>query len=648
MRIKALITAILILLLAIPIQLNADRNVGSIDLSANPSSIPADGKSICTITAEVRDKDGKFVENGTEIRFSASSGVIEETGETSSGVARVRLESTDIQGTCIVTATWVEGQATSQINVQFGDVEAQPRGPRYVSVDADDYLAYSVDYKVLEALGNVKIRYRSLEMQAHEVQVDMEKNRIIARGGADDPVKLVTSEGVKEGSLFTCDLMGSRSFLISSERGEVVQVDFTKAKPEIIKAEEISYSPEEFDFADLSDSSVLFKAKQATVFPYDKIQFKKANLYVDGKRMFTLPLYVLSLTGNQADGDQYVGYSTGGLTFNLPAYYSLSPTSSGALLARYGESTGWGEYGQKPGWFMDLRQKYTTDNSQGVFTLSQITSGDWGAHFTHSQQLDDRTNGYLYLDYPSHRDISANLNLNRSFDQFNVGLGLYGDIYEEGSDSFITDLDIQTRQKPFGKLPFKYSLSSSSECSWGSGLYAKNFTQSLRGNLYMNPKKLSSNLTLRSSLGLGYIMGNPSLSGMSTLANAVLDWRPSTYNSVQLSYQLSNRASVHSSTSGASQSVSAVCSFGDGKNWRGYLYALRGLDRPTTTISGDLSYRIGNNWRAGIRSFVADYGSSSFNNLELELGYSIDSREVIAVWSQSEKKVMFELGSGMF
>ena len=644
MRVPAFITAGVFLLCITPQGLRADRAVGSIQLSSNPSVIAADGKSVCTITAEVRDRDGRFVPDGTEVHFSASLGVIEEFATTSAGVARIKLVSANITGTSVITAAWAEGQAAAQIKVEFADVPAQVGGPRYISVNADEYLAYSIDYKVLEAIGGVRIRYRALELTAHEAQIDLEKGRLVARGGSvTSPVKLHTADGTVEGEVFSWDLTASEGLLISASTGSVRKVDVSKAAIQV-GAEEQLFLPESFDIKDLSDSAMLVRADEADVFPNEKIQFKKANVYIDGKRMFSLPLYVLSLTGFPVEGEQYVGYSTGGITLNLPLYYSLSPSSSGALLIRHGASAGWGLYGQRPGWFLDMRQSYATDRARGSLTLSQVSSGDWGAHFTHSQDLGRQASAYVFLDYPAHRDFFGSVSLNKTFDDFNLGLNLYGTRFQDVGNSLITDLNLQTRSKRLGKSGLNWSLSTRSTYSTGTFTNANTFTQSLHGNLYSKPVTLGQDLSFRGSLGLGYNFGNPSLSGLSTLATAVMNWKPSRYSNLDLSYRFADRASVYAVRTG-NQTLSGHFRMSDGKRWSASLFTIKGLDYSSMNVFADVNYLIARDWRVGVRTTLNEFQDISYNDLEFSLGRRLGNRELLAVWSKSQSKVMFELGS---
>lgn len=664
MHIKTLGLVVVLIMAALSGAFAAERGVSSIDLSSNPSVISADGKSITTITAQVRDREGKPAPDDTEIRFNASLGVIEETGGVQAGTARVKLVSASVPGTCVVTATWLEGQAVARTNVEFGDVSA-PKGPDYIEVQAEDYLAYSVDHKTLEAIGGVKLKYRSMELEAKSVQIDLEKSRIVAKGGSlTEPVKLHSKSGVVEASMFSCDIYTSEGLLLSAALGGVRGVKISSATWEVGTAPQF-YEPTEFDFADLSDSGILVKAKRVIIFPNEKMQFWGANVYVDGKRVLSLPLYVMSLSGYPVEGEQYVGYSTGGITLNLPFYYALSPNSSGALLVRHGDPTGWGEFGQKPGWFVDMRQKYATDKSEGMLALSQITGGNWGAQFTHSQQFGEGANGYLYLDYPDHSALSGSLNLSKSFTNLSVGLNLYGSSYPtSGQKSVSGDLHLQTRSKPIGKSSLSYNLRARMSHSYDYAADLGSTSERLDANLYTAPLRLGRDIAIRCTGGVGYVFGDSSMSGFSSLGAAVMDWKISSQNRLQLSYQFASRPFIYTSrrTSAQSetpesvqirsrtwtQSLSASLRLGDGKKWSASVYAIKGLGYPSTTLFADLSYRLSRDWRFSARSTMNRFGSVSYNDLELGFGKTFGSRELLAVWSQSENRVMFELGSSGF
>lgn len=643
------IVLISVMLLSSAGPLSADRGAGSLRVTVNPASIPADGKSVCTVSAEVRDQEGVLVPDGTEVRFNASLGVIEESVETSAGVARARLTSSDIPGDSVVTATWLDGQAVAQVTVSFGGTDMEPEGQQYLDINASDYLAYSMDFNVLEGIGSVRIRYRSLAIAADEAQVDLQLNRIVARStSSETPVEIELKDKTITGDLLICDLNTLEGQLISISSGDSQRVNLLSGESSQMD-EMRMYQPSDLEFLDLSESGVLVKAKSATVFPNSKIQFKGAGIYVKGKRTLYLPFYVLSLTGDQADDSQYLGYSTGGLTLNLPLYYSLTPSSSGALLVRHGESSGWGWYGQKPGWFLDVRQKYSTPNSSGQLMLSQITGNDWGAHFNHSQQLDSRTSGYMYVDWAAHKDLYGVLNLNRSYNSFSAGLNLYGTSLDGGGDSRTAELTLKTRSRQIGKLPARFTISSRTSYTDGSDMGTlEGMQQSLLGNVYTNPIKVGSAISMRASAGLGYLWGNSRSSGVSSLATAALDWKMSRHSMLQLNYRFADRATSYTSSTIGKQNLSAHLRLSDGKKWRATIFMMHGLDYDSLNMLGDFSYYLDKNWRLGLRTTYNKFGDISYNDTEFALGRRFENRELMAVWSKSQNKVMLELGTGAF
>jgi hypothetical protein len=638
--------------LNLPASIAADRSVGSIELFVNPVAIPADGKSVCTITARVRDREGNFVPDGTEIRFSASLGIVEETGITSSGVARVKLTSADIPGTSIVTATWLDGSAVAQVSVTFGESAEVPKGPQYIQLESDGYLAYSADYKVVEALGNAKLSYRSLKLEADIIQVDVGENRIVAKAMTrEKPVRIQGSSSDILGDIFACRFDGDSGLLLSSSEGLVQKVDLCTPNPQIT-VDEPFYSPEDFEVRDVSDSSILVKGRAATIFPNEKIQFRGAQVYIDGKRIISLPLYVLWLTDYQPEEERYVGYSTSGLTLNFPFYYSLTPSSSGAVLIRHGERTGWGEYGQKPGWFIDLRQKYTTEHSNGVFVLSQLTSSNWSAYFTHNQSFGSNAYGCLYLDYPSHRDLFASLNFTKSFRNLDFSFTRDQNFLQDAEDQGLTDISVRIRPKALGTTGLRYSLSMRS--TYATNVHDK---YEVRGSVYSPEIKLSPRLSIRSSLSLGYVWADPILTGLSTAATAVVDWSIGDNNKLSFIYRYSDKAvarlpqySRFSNLSGADQQTLSVVWIISDKNrrWRASLYTIRALNSGDLSLFGDMSYRLSSDWRIAVRSTQNKYENLSYNDLELSLSKRIGNRELIAVWSKSQRKIMFELGSAVF
>ncbi|GBC63263.1 hypothetical protein DENIS_4257 [Desulfonema ishimotonii] len=95
------------------------ETVGTVTLSANPTSMLADGTSISTITASVENTDGTLISRSVEVTFSTTLGTLSTlSAKTENGVAKVSLTSGLTDGTAILKAA-SEGVAAEALNVEI-------------------------------------------------------------------------------------------------------------------------------------------------------------------------------------------------------------------------------------------------------------------------------------------------------------------------------------------------------------------------------------------------------------------------------------------------------------------------------------------------------------------------------------------------
>jgi len=121
-------------------------SIGSVELRASPTNIPADGKSSTSITATIRDSSGSAVPLGTSLVFTTTLGTFPggvttyptATADTSGGIL-VSLISGVTAGTAVVTAT--SGSVTQATNVEFtvsgGGTPGDPASIEVSSVQRD-------------------------------------------------------------------------------------------------------------------------------------------------------------------------------------------------------------------------------------------------------------------------------------------------------------------------------------------------------------------------------------------------------------------------------------------------------------------------------------------------------------------------------
>ena len=96
----------------------------SVTVTADPTSIPADGTSTSTIKAAVRDINNNPVADGTAVVFATDLGTLNYTiTGTINGVATVMLTSGTVPGRATVTATSL--RASGQVSVQLTFIPTQ-------------------------------------------------------------------------------------------------------------------------------------------------------------------------------------------------------------------------------------------------------------------------------------------------------------------------------------------------------------------------------------------------------------------------------------------------------------------------------------------------------------------------------------------
>jgi len=95
-----------------------DTTPAELTVSADPTSIPADGTSTSTITVLVGDADGNPVPDGTPVDFTTSLGlIVPGTAQTTGGIVTATLHAGTVVGTATVTVE--VGTLTETVDVAF-------------------------------------------------------------------------------------------------------------------------------------------------------------------------------------------------------------------------------------------------------------------------------------------------------------------------------------------------------------------------------------------------------------------------------------------------------------------------------------------------------------------------------------------------
>ncbi|MDO8683564.1 MAG: invasin domain 3-containing protein [Armatimonadota bacterium] len=621
----------------------------TIRLTATPYAIYADSRSVCSINAEVRDGSGNLVPDGSQVRFSTNLGVIDTMAATIGGVARAILRSGAQPGQAMVTAALMEGQTISQIGVEFFAPGAQIEADAFVSVSSTNYVAFATDSQTLDATGGCRVQHRGLVIAAHDVQVDVPRKTMLAKqktGG--EPIKL--SRGAKSlaANVLIYNLSTQRGVMLTEGAdGKMTKLAFDGAD---LSTTPIEGNPEQssFRFQDLSQTRVLVKAREITIRPRKDVQFKRAEIFMEGGRIMKLPLYLIPLTGNPSRGPQYVSFTNSGVRVDVPLYYSLSPSGTGAVRIRNQQGS-WSRYSSLPGWGVDLEQSYANGKADGRFTVGQVNRKDWGIDWQHSQQLAPDSKMNLYLGFPAHRDLFGMMNFNKSLSWSSIGLNLRGSKNKGQYGRLAGDLYIQTRPKDIIKgLNYSIALRSSisnerdRDYSFGNGLQLQ---------LYANPITLGKRAALSSSLSVGRDWGKLN-SGLNMYGNAMLTTPLGNNGSLALGYfytldtRLVGDYGHHRMTLNYSNY---------GSKLRGSLSSVYTLDQPIRSLDATIGYQFDPKWRFDVRGTYNFFGKTDpdgkdiiFRDLELGLTTLIGSQEVSLIWSRFLHRFLLEMGVGGF
>jgi len=626
--------------------LYAVGTANSIRLTANPDMITADGKSVSTITAEIRDASGQLVPDGTLVTFTTNLGSIDGAVATKAGVARARLTSSEVVGTATISA-WVAGTpAVGNIKVELLAPGTEIPRESFVSLSSPSYLVYDTEKQIITGSGGVKILHRGLTITAEEAQFEVQalilRCRMSIAGG---PIVVSRGDKTMEASLLYYDVTRMNGYAVVFDNdGRLKRVQFRGADLAVQPTDE-DLSPY-FDFIEPEETpSVLIRSNRIVVLPRDKIQFHRARVYIDGQKLVSVPLQVIPLSGSGADMSNYIGWDANGLRVDVPLFYSLSPEFVGSVHVRRGESAGWGFYSGNSGWAIDMVQEYgTAEGAQGKFLLNRLNAKDWGVHWQHSIQSQTGSSFYSYVDFPSHKDIFASLNYSAPVKFGSVGMNVYGSKYQDAGADISTDLYLQSNPTPILSGAARFSLLGRTSYTTAPG-EGDRIGNGLTGLLYGKTIDLGNKMRLSTSASYGYDWGG-SGSGSSSRVSAVVSKQFAASGFFDLIYSY-DRDRFSSTNIGRHRLSTSLGYFGSSK-WRASVYSTFTLDNPSSSAFGSFSYNIRPTLRFYVLQSLQRSSGYSFSDTQIAIAKRIYGQEAALVWSKSRHRIELEIGAVRF
>jgi len=632
-------------------------------IRADPPAIPANGRSTATISIEINSAPNLAALQGTPANFVTTLGVIEPFAPIAGNTARVTLRSGLEPGVAIVTA--IVGQSREQVQVKFLPTDGtQLIETRSITFTGRN-LAYYPDAGLIIASGKTHVKFRQVLLHANiSLQFELKKEQLLMEGepGAN---AVVISNGKRkiEGDrlkLFMKPLRGvmlkvnpqPERLYLSGDSLQIVAAE-SESNESVQQRRELDIM--KFSDPPVFDQGTVVVARQIVIYPGEKIKFKRAQIYINGQHVITLPLHVLSLNNSAYDaygiiGEQVFGFnSSGGFGLDFPFYYRVSSGGQGAIRLRH--SGGDGFFADVPGWSLALEEEYSLGTGgEGTFVLDKIGNGNWGAQLNHTHDFNDRTSAYLYISSPYHTDTFIRSTFTSEHQNFTLGLEAYGNIPAEGYASGTAQVYIQTRTTALGKTGLDFSTSL--EIGYSNNPDAEKpevVSETLQVPLRFPTWQLAPQTSVALSLQPQLFHDNTGVINTGLGASLTLSHKFTPLTFASLTY---TRSPGISSSSGVLNTQYISGSFCSTPSPRWNITAAGTYSLTDASIYGSLTadYRVNEKFRIGAISSYQRFTGESFTDYDIFIGRRLGrlKMEGLVGWSKSRGDIYLQVGNISF
>lgn len=648
MRIRFYPLAALVTLLGVYPALAA----GAIRVSISPNVLVADGISSAVVTAEVRTSSGRPARDGTEVRFYTTAGNITAVAFTSAGVARATLTASAVPQAANISVSAGIDQAVVTVPMVSKLVEANVGG-RVLKITGK-YVAFSEDKRFIQADEQVKLVFRGMEVEANSLQVDLNRDTVIALG-AGSKVQVAADDKTLIGERLWLDLKTFEGYIVAVKLKQWFSAYGLTELPERPK----NLNPN-FELVDITDSKLIWVAKQANYVIGDRVQVQGARAYVGGVKSIRMPYHEADLKGGFGSAGQYVGVGSEGLNLDLPLYVNMRPESSTAVHLGYGaRSGGIGNFARNQGLSVDLVQKYGFRGAnEGEASLTNLSALDrWGFAWNHTQKVNPTTRLVTNLQFPEHRDIYGHVNLTSGMPIGTVQMAFTASKFQQGSLAKTISLAFETKPKPLASSKLSISAETSfyrrdaQEIRVTRGLKVPvpdNQYQAVGIKVRPASVTLTKGLTLDSSASLRAVSGGFN-GGFGPAFETQLRKQLPRNGFLSFGLNYNHLATVNDFFPNQGKTNATLnMSYPLTKRLRLSAFGTMALDAQSRNNIAQLSYQLTDQWRIDMLHTL--FRSGEFGAMDYQLGIARDigGRELAVYWSRQEHKFIIEFGAARF
>lgn len=661
---RGLVVGLLLLLIAWVLIAPAQAQNGTIRVTVYPGIAVADDRSTINVSAEVRDRTGRLVPNGTQVVFGSRLGRFrEDVVTTVNGYAVGILVAPGVPGRSTVTASVFQFNAVGSAEVEFVSSQEQlSRATDFIQIFSPRFLSYSPEQQVLEAAASnrgVRLLYRRIELEADSVQIDVNRYEVRAKQAR---LKVDSEWRFFEELAFNLSRRsgfglarvksvgtqyepavgfgpGIRLVPLERERLGWVQVEGDSVTPLPARPANASFA-----FKDLSESVTVVNARRAFIIPGRELQFQRADVYVAGNRILRVPLFQLNANSTSpVISDQFINVTGNQLAINYPYYLGLRPTQSSLLRFRYGTpySTGGGAAG---GTFLDYEFRWNQgDLLDGSFYLQGIGRSDWSPSIRQVYRPNRDITLITSLNFPANRSLFGAVSYDHRLRGFSVGYSgnfgrsVKGASFSNEQNTLTAELDPIDLGGPF-RMFFGVSHSEDRFVRQGS-TRTSNSTQ-VRSRAQMSPVRLGRATTVNASSFVGFQTGRNVRNGLTSGLTTTLSTQLLPSTSLMGTYEYTDSGGQSVFLGRHSLSASVYHELGNTMlSFRG----TRSLDVDRFNGFAEGSYRFARDWRVLMQYSVDEYLGSGFNEWTALVGYRIGFRELGLSYSARTKRIGIEL-----
>lgn len=461
-----------------------------IDLRANPTVVPADGKTTCRIQAEVRRFDGGFAPDNTQVVFGTDLGSLSSgdndrratlTAQTRGGAAIVYLRS-DAAGVATVYA--LVGDSRTMMKVSFlvpgsAGLKAAQR-PRSLMVSGK-WVGYCVEANAVEARGRSRVSYGGLVFDVGDL-VSLNVNTMTLRA-----VSAVVHRGKAsvQAEALVADLQSGQILVQRMVEDTVVRQRLSALTLTTLESDQ-PIPPGTFSMPEV-EGNTWFVGTTVRVFPGEKIVLRSASIYSGVQKVLSLPPYwIIALPGytGLANSSMLNVGANGDVSFDLPFFFQVTDTWTGAVSLERGNNTS--QVSAQSGWSLALHEQYDTmAGTKGTMTLSGIPTGSWGVEWQDRRSMGSNAGSQIYTDFsaPDHRSLFFNTSLYQPGPTRMFNLSASFDKPEDYSSTYGATAQWLTYPKPFrGSRRVHYTLGTSLDLQHGPDTADPNNAGSVLGH----------------------------------------------------------------------------------------------------------------------------------------------------------------------